>query len=477
MPFHFPLPTTSHVSFVNHLRSDTHPSLLLTATTYRGVLRDGLKRHKRLHPSSQASNLSSVLSSLTDYLPYLFALDAGLNARCTSSGDAVVISQRELVVVWRPILTASIPGQEAARVKGRSLEFEVAYVLSTLAYTYTLLARTQLRILFGQVPLTADQRITAITSATKSLLSACSIHNYLLSRSEQSSAALPIAECTSSVFGALASLALAEATLLAVLKDDPYPAAVARERNKNDTEWMIKSPEIPKVRAHLFARLCVAAADHAGRAYSLLVNLSSMDRTLVRYLDDLRRTARAKACRFLAIDADLSGKTGDAIAWLRGGKKELGASTLDSHESNKSRGFAKFKKDWTEKREDKRIEKDGEWGMDAGRMEEGRVIDMLEKKWIKQNDTVNYQIIPPTEPLLATMPSGREIHSPKSFVVPSLDAEVLSRMTAPPSPSEAVFSGGVSDSGEDKAPGYDKEPVGAYPGAQAELHASGTTYY
>ncbi len=388
MPFLFTLSTTSYLSFGDYLQSDTHPSLVLAATTYRGVLRDVLKKHKRLPPSSQASNLSSVLSSVTDYLPYLFALDAGLNARLTSVPEVDITLKKDLKIEWRPTLTTSIPGREATRVRAHSLELEIAFVLSSLAYTYTLLARTQLRVLFSQSTPTTDQRATAITTATKNFLSACSIHNFLLARSEQYSAAMPVVECTYSVFSALGSLAWAEATLLAVLKDDPYPAAVAQERNKNDTEWMIKSPEIPKVRAHLFARLCIAAADHASRAHGMLVNLNTIDRTIVRYLDDLRRTPRAKACRFLAIDADLSGKTGEAIAWLRGGKKELGFSISGSDEGSKSRGFARLKKDWTEKREDRKIEKDGEWGMDGGRLEEGRVIEMLEKKWTKQNDTV-----------------------------------------------------------------------------------------
>ncbi|KAI9722724.1 MAG: hypothetical protein M1812_001655 [Candelaria pacifica] len=480
MPFLFTLPTTSHLSFPNHLQSDTHPSLILAATTYRGVLRDVLKKHKRLPPSSQASNLSIVLSSITDYLPYLFALDAGLNASFVSSQQLLVTLEKGLEVEWRPSLAASTPGRESARAKGQSLEFEIAFVLSTLAYTYSLLARTQIRILFGQVTPTADQRTTAITSATRSLLSASSIHNFLLSRSEQSLNPLSVAECTSSVFGGLESLALAEATLLAVLKDDPYPAAVAQERNKNDTEWMIKSPEIPKVRAHLFARLCIAAADHASRAHGMLVNLNTIDRMLVRYLDDLRRTARAKACRFLAIDADLSGKTGDAIAWLRIGKKELGFATWRSDEGHKSKGLAKLKKDWTDKREDRKIEKDSEWGMDAGRLEEGRVIEMLDKKWTKQNETVNYQAVPPTEPLLAAMPSGREIHSPKTFEVPILDSEILSRMKAPPSPNEALYRGDITDSEDDEDPRYEKDTVpsvGAFPGAKAELHPSGDAYY
>lgn len=185
---------------------------------------------------------------------------------------------------------------------------------------------------------------------------------------------------------------MAEATLLAVLKDDPYPAAVAQDRNQNDKEWMIKAPEIPKVRAHLFARLCLAAAEHAGNALSLLSTNSGIkgkiDADLLKYVEDLRRTGRGKACRFFGIDAELGGQTGTGIAWLQAGLRELG---LESKDEGK-RGFSlgKFKKEWAEKREDRRVEKGADWGADAGRLEEGRVLEMLGRKWNKMNDTVSH---------------------------------------------------------------------------------------
>ncbi len=81
---------------------------------------------------------------------------------------------------------------------------------------------------------------------------------------------------------------------------------------------------------------------------------------------------------------------------------------------------------------------------------------------------------------MASMPSGREIHSPKPFVVPTLDEDVLSRMRAPPSPNEALYRGDVTDSEEDEDLGYQKDTVpsvGAFPGAQAELRTSENAYY
>lgn len=111
-----------------------------------------------------------------------------------------------------------------------------------------------------------------------------------------------------------------------------------------------------------------------------------MNEGFVRYLEDLRRTSRAKACRFFGIDAELEGQTGNAIGWLHAALQELGVEVKDA--SKKSSGLGKLKKEWTEKREDRKVDKGTTWGADAGKLEEVRVIEMLEAKWTKQNDTV-----------------------------------------------------------------------------------------
>ena len=117
----------------------------------------------------------------------------------------------------------------------------------------------------------------------------------------------------------------------------------------------------------------------------MLGQARDVDAAVNRYALELRKAARGKACRFFGIDADLGGKTGEAIAWLRAGMQELG---FQSAEAQRSGGLGKWKRGWNEKREDKKLESAGEWGLDAGRLEEGRVLDMLEAKWVKMNDTV-----------------------------------------------------------------------------------------
>lgn len=410
MPYPFVLPTTSSFSFSSSFASESHPSLPLQASTHRGVVRDALKKYKRLPPASQASSLSTVTSTLQTYLPYLLALDAGLSPKGSHSADKPSVTLTATPQIeWRPTLSgSSLPGREPPRVKIHSLEHEIMFALSTLANTYTLQSRAALQPLYltNTAPVGTTQRQTAITTATRYLLDAASIYDYLCSRLHLSpdEQRPPCPDIAPSTLDAMRSLALAEATLLAVLKDDPYPAIVAQARNPHDTEWMYKSPDVPKVRAHLFARLCLAASEHASQAAAGLASSSSSSSSsplsgsglgsagkvsdgLLRYVEDLRRTSRARACRFFGIDAELGGETGTGIAWLRAGLGELGIERKG--DEKKSGGLKGLRKEWNERREDKKVERGLDWGADAGRLEETRVLEMLEAKWVKQNDTVS----------------------------------------------------------------------------------------
>ena len=391
MPFGFQLPTTSKISFSASLDSNTHPLLPLTATTQRNILRDVLKKHKRLSPQSRASDLNTVTAALDDYLPYLLALDAGLTSRPISGENIDISTRKDFEVEWRSTLSSALPSREPSRIQGKGLGYEINFILAVLAYSHTLLARSQLHTLFTPITPNTEQRVQVIQSATKHLLNANSVFAYISSRALETDASCAVIETLSQTHSALAALSLAEATLLAVLKDDPYPFVVAQSRNKNDKDWMIKPPDLPKVRAHLFARLCLAASEHAGRAEAGLSATGRVNGDLIGYVKDLRRTARAKACRFFGIDAELEGQTGKGIAWLVGARKELGfANEGDDDQSGKLKGLKKFRRDWTERREDKKIEKGGEWGSDAGRLEELRVIEHLESKWSRENDTVRF---------------------------------------------------------------------------------------
>jgi hypothetical protein len=198
--------------------------------------------------------------------------------------------------------------REPPRSRVTGLHHELAFTLSSLAYTYSLLARSQLRILYGSRVLTPDQRTNAIGTAMKYLLQAHSIHSFLLSLPSVVAAAKDApTDIQASTISALAALAMAEATLIVVAKDNPYAAAVADDRNENNTAWMYKSPSIPKVHARLYAGIALAAAEHANQAHGLLARSTSgkVDENLVSYANDLKRTARGKAIRFLAVNAEL----------------------------------------------------------------------------------------------------------------------------------------------------------------------------
>ena len=91
--------------------------------------------------------------------------------------------------------------------------------------------------------------------------------------------------------------------------------------------------------------------------------------------------------------------------------------------------------------------------------------------------------MPPSEPLLASMPSGREYHSTKPYIPPALGEDVIIRMRGPPDPGDTVFEGEEEpDSTDDeeslRQPVVSPVPlgIGAFPGGQGE-HSQGTSYY
>jgi hypothetical protein len=71
---------------------------------------------------------------------------------------------------------------------------------------------------------------------------------------------------------------------------------------------------------------------------------------------------------------------------------------------------------------------------------------------------------------MATMPSGREIHTVKPFIPPVLDASILESMRAPPDRADDYGGDGSSDEEEKQ------DPVGAFPGTK-EDYSSSSNYY
>ena len=89
------------------------------------------------------------------------------------------------------------------------------------------------------------------------------------------------------------------------------------------------------------------------------------------------------------------------------------------------------------------------------------------------DEQINTQLIPPSDPLVASMPSGRDIHATKLFAPPSLDGDILTKMRAPPDADEVDADNDSSDDEADKAPGG---LPGAFPGSGSTA-SSNNSYY
>ncbi len=141
-------------------------------------------------------------------------------------------------------------------------------------------------------------------------------------------------------------------------------------------------------------------------------------------------------------------------------------------EGSKPSGLGKLKNSWLERREDKRIEKGStNWGLDGGKLEEARIVDYLDKKFNKENDTISNRLIPEWKPSLATLPSGMNMPVEERWRPALLEEHELASMRAPPDEDELV----AGDSSDDD--GVSKEPVGAFPGTQRDYGGGGASYY
>lgn len=463
MPFQFSLPTTSRLNYHAHLISSTHPSLPAISTTYRNALYSALKSHKRQPASTQSREYQALLNIIQNYIPYLLSIDAALSSKPVVGEDIEVVLITEVQLSWRTTLAStSIRTTEAPKIKGKGLDYEIFSALHLLATLYSLIARQSLSELYGPELSQPDERLAAVQSATKNLATAYSIHQYLEHRSHGLET-LPQAaiDVSTPAQSALVNVTQAEVALCFVFKDDPYPSILLQSRNKDDKEWMIKAPDIPKLRAQVLARLCISAGERAANAASTLkAEGTRFSKDFITYCEDLSRTSKAKACRFLGIDADLGGETGKAIAWLRAGMNELGI------EVGKPTGFSKLKASWQERRDDRRIE----MGIDGGMAEESRILEWLHQKWIKMNDTINVQLVPDWKSLSTKLPSGRDVPISSSWTPPLLTEEELARLRAPPDVDDR-FQNSDSSDGETSS-----EPVGAFPGTSSQ-YRSGSEYY
>jgi hypothetical protein len=87
---------------------------------------------------------------------------------------------------------------------------------------------------------------------------------------------------------------------------------------------------------------------------------------------------------------------------------------------------------------------------------------------------MNVQVIPPSEPLLSRLPSGRELVAPTAFQPPSLSRDELALKRAPPDPNDLEFQGNEDDSSDEDAAAV--EISGAFPAERSQTTSSSFYY-
>ena len=498
MPFPFTLPTASAVSFPRHYVSVAYPSLPLACSTYRGILRDALKSHKRLPASAQGANIKHIISVTTEYLSYLQFLYKALQ-----SGDVSPIpTAPEFETAWTPTLASTtlfgVPSSRA-RARGRGLGYEIFWAYSTLAYAHTVQARVLLiGFLSPPSPSPSPETSSApqlLPQAINHVLTSASIFSYLLSlpppqqlRSGNEKNALSLPHNISQpMLSSLASISLASATLLAVLKTDPYPAylAITSHTRNNDTadayskEYLYNPPNPPKgVKAMLFSRLCIAASEHATKAQgaiSDIIRAGTVNEDYVRYIDELRRAARARGCRFLGVDAEAQGRPGEGIAWIRLARETL-TGTVSTSSLSIDEQEGKGKKTLASRIEKLRLSKSpspsppssftlsspqtttsGSGGGLPFHLDpcttysEFQVIESLDAKWTKMNDNLTFEKVPLTNTLVAKIPGGREVHTVQQFAPVQLGEDSVNQLRRGVSdPHQASLGGFAADSSDEE---------------------------
>ncbi|RPB25932.1 hypothetical protein L211DRAFT_836024 [Terfezia boudieri ATCC MYA-4762] len=458
MPFPFTLPTTSTVSFSQHYTSPTYPSLPLSCTTHRGILRDSLKAHKRLSLSAQGANIKHIINITTEYISYLQFLQEALK-----SGDASPIpTTLEIETEWRPTLSSSTRFgiTQSERRKGKGLEYEVFWAYSTLAYAHTIQARALLMEFLSPTTSSPDSAASPLLpQATNHVLTSAQIFQYLLTLTPPIATAgdqknsIPVNICEP-MLSSLASISLGSATLLAVLRTDPYPAYLAitgipGSKKNNDIyskDYLYSPPPPPTgVKAMLYSRLCIAASEHAVRAQGVisdLIRAGAINEEYVRYLEDLKRVAKARGCRFLGVDAEVQGRLGEGLGWIKLGKEFLGG-TIPTTSSNDD----KEKKTLASRMEKLRLSKLSPPSLSSHSSStqtsdsvlppnldpcsvhsELQTIEGLDAKWSKTNDKLVFEKVPATNSLVSKIPGGREIHVIKAYSPVKLGSESINTL-------------------------------------------------
>ena len=361
----FKLPSTHALSFSKHYTSPVYPSLPLLCTQHHARFHQALKTYHRANRAQQHLHLPPLLDAITNYLPHLSFLHA-----CLHAGDILPVSSTtHLTPRWStPLSLSPLPASHPG------LEFELTYTLLTLALT--------------NIHLAAASLPANLKPASNHLLTAAAILQHAASLPQPPTATWPV-DITPPVLTAIAKLALADATLLFVATQDPYPNFLLVDTPSDDRAWAYNPRATPTgVKAGLLARVCVAAETHAEAARALLKSAPHVSRGLKQYAKTLGRVGRAKACRFLGINAEVAGGCGEGIGWVLLGMQGLRAGAGEG-------------------------------------TEEMRVCKGLEERWKAENDRVFFQEVVGPGELVGRVPTGREVCEVPVWECPQLEEAVV----------------------------------------------------
>ena len=175
-----------------------------------------------------------------------------------------------------------------------------------------------------------------------------------------------------------------------------------------------------------------------------------MGEEYIKYLDELRRVGRARGCRFLGLDAEAQGRLGEGLGWMKLASEILtgegsSSNTKEEEESSKKKSLASRFKSSSSPSSSPSSQAQSlntnatssssssipqqslagglPYNMDPCTLHsELQTILALTTRWSKTNDKLIFDRIPPTNSLMARIPSGREVHTVPEFVPDRLGA-------------------------------------------------------
>ncbi|KDE03854.1 hypothetical protein MVLG_05676 [Microbotryum lychnidis-dioicae p1A1 Lamole] len=405
-----PIPSSlSLPSTVQDIRG--HATQLSDANSFRATMTSQLKVAHKLGVHN--ADWSACVKATTDYLPYLYAILASIEA------DDLLL-KADPVFTWRMTLSTQSLKKSNQRVALPSYHYELASTLlchalclsNNSASLVASLGSYELSNTLSKTDLNRHDQV--IQKAADMLCRAAGLLAHLsevvIPRWEIAvgldnlSKSRPV-ELTKEVTMGLAKLCEADANLLAIRRLLSRSLSVAHSTTTPGPPLSSTHPS-PSLLAKL--HLHVYQLYDTARSLIKAPNTSSgeVSQALRTYLSQGRALALALSWKWLGVDCGESGgreRCGDAVGWLGMSRKEL----EEIQSVNKSlRGVIKR-------------------GKEGGKVRKGKVGEEVESvarflnAYKKVNDSVHFMPVPSPSTLQLRVPAGRAALSAKVFTPPS----------------------------------------------------------